>query len=138
MNIGRVTKWLLLGVWLLTGISGLIRARTILIYGSWPLPWWLIAALVIYFPSVVACGVSTWWLLQERPAVRVSQLVWAATFLLLTLSRMVLYWRVSIIDCVAIAFALGWMFSSARSDSSGDQQPTERADSETMPQPPAG
>ncbi len=123
MKTGRATKWLLLVVWLLTGLSGLLRARAILVHASWPLPWWLIAALLVYFPSVVACGIATWWLLEERPPVKVSQLAWGSTFLLLTISRMVLYWRVSLIDCVAMALALGWMFSTPPGDteSSGNE-----------------
>lgn len=135
MKGGRVTRWLLLAVWLLTGLSGLLRARAILVHALRPFPWWLIAALLVYFPSVVACGIATWWLLQERPAVRVSQLVWGVTFLLLTISRMVLYWRVGLIDCAAMAFALGWMFSSPRSDadSSGDESELEDVEHESPP-----
>lgn len=113
----KITIWLGVLMWLLVALVSLHRAWSILLYYRRAMPIWLAATLLLHFLSGTVFGVAIWSLFKERSPVRAWELLGALAFLLFAMSKMVMFWRIGLFDCLALAFALGQVASWVRTGS---------------------
>lgn len=90
-------------------VTSVLRLRSLLQHG-YHFPAWYVAAFVVHLVSCPLLLVATWFLGQERLQPNARGLIWSSAFLLWAASKIVWFWRITMIDLLIFALALGQLW----------------------------